>query len=314
VVTPFSYDPSSKVLTITGGAAPNTFSLMQSTTQDAAGVLHTTFTFNLNGSSVSYTDAQLSRVVVSAPGSGNTATLTTSDRYVGNDNQVHETVEEVILGGGAGQLYRVDASGNGSLFLTLSGFTKEYAIMGHADSGLIVGTSGVQNFFVSAGSYAYMTSGAGFYDISGANNVYGFANNSSDVAYHYDGSGASALVMSGIAYSFMLGTDHGQNFFNEAVGFTSSYGIAQHAGQDTAYFYDSPGNDVFVGNTVTSHMYIGNPDGKTYAEFDYTQGFALVFAYSFVGGTDYAYNDDSTGQVVHLTYGVNGNAGWLRPG
>jgi hypothetical protein len=195
----------------------------------------------------------------------------------------------------------VDAAGHGSLFLTLSGFTKEYALMGHADSGLILGTGGLQNFFVSAGGYAYMTSGDGFYDISGSQYVYGFANNASDVAYHYDGSAASALVMSGIAYSFMLGTDKGQSFFNEAVGFTTSYGIAQHPRQDTAYFYDSPGNDVFVGSPPAapsaSYMYIGNATG-TYAEFDYAQGFAAVYAYSFVGGTDYAYVYDPVVNTV----------------
>jgi hypothetical protein len=117
------------------------------------------------------------------------------------------------------------------LFLTLQGFLKQYVFAGHADTGLITGTAGPQNFFVSAGGYAYMTSGDGFYSIGGAKYVYGFAANRADVAYHYDGSGASALVMSGPAYSFMLGTDHGASFFNEAVGFKTNYGIAQHAGQ-----------------------------------------------------------------------------------
>ena len=47
--------------------------------------------------------------------------------------------------------------------------------------------------------------------------------------------------MSGTAFSFMLGTDNGQPFFNEAVGFPKNYGIAQHAG-DLAIYFDSPGN------------------------------------------------------------------------
>jgi hypothetical protein len=301
----FAYDPTSRVLTITGGTAPNQFMFAQATTVDGAGNLHTTFTFTLNGAAVTLPDTGLSRVNVTASGSGNTATLNTGDTYTGTDGQAHETQEEVILGGGAGQLYRIAAGGNGSPFLTLSGFTQEYALMGHADSGLILATAGVQNFFVSAGSYAYMTSGSGFYDISGAQYVYGFANNANDVAYHYDGSGASALVMSGTAYSFMLGTDKGASFFNEAVGFKTNYGIAQHPSQDTAIFYDSPMSDVFVGSPPAaphaSYLYSDNPQGS-YAEFDYAQGFALVDAYSFEGGTDYAYVYDPAVNAVVMGF------------
>jgi hypothetical protein len=43
-------------------------------------------------------------------------------------------------------------------------------------------------------------------------------------------------VVSGTAYSFMLGTDKGASFFNEAAGFQPNYGIAQRPGQDTAIF------------------------------------------------------------------------------
>jgi hypothetical protein len=266
------YDASSKTLTGTG----TNFQYSQATSADATG-LHTTFTFILDGQTKTLTDAQVTSVVITGTGTGSVASLNTSDTYRGTDGQTHETQEEVILGGRAAQLYRVNAAGNGTLFLTLSGFAKEYATMGRADNGLVTGTTGPQNTLVSAGGYAYMTSGNDFYDISGAKYVYGVAVNSYDVAYHYDGSGPSALVISGIAYSFMLGTDHGQSFFNEAVGFQTNYGIAQHAGQDTAIFYDSPLNDVFVGNTNTSYMYADNADGS-YAEFDYTQGFALVYA------------------------------------
>jgi hypothetical protein len=122
----------------------------------------------------------------------------------------------------------------------------------------------------------------------GAGYVYGYAAGSIDYAYHYDGSRPSALVVSGTAYSFMTGTDKGQSFFNEAVGFQTNYGIAQHPGQDTAIFYDSPRDDVFAEYTDHSFMYSTNTDGS-YAEFDYAQGFAMDYAFSFVGGTDYAY-------------------------
>jgi hypothetical protein len=305
------YDAAAKTLTITGGAATNTFTYQQATTQDAAGNLHTTFTITLNGNNASYPDTTLTQVVVSASGSGNTANISTNDTYTGNDGKRHETVEEAIIGaGGTGTLYRTDAAGNQSVFMTLSGFTHEYDYAGSADPGLIIGTAGTQNFFVSAGAYAYMNSGSAFYFIGGAKYVYGFSANTYDVAYHYDGSGASALVISGVAYSFMVGTDKGASFFNEAVGFQTNYGIAQHPGQDTAYFYDSPLNDVFVGHTGASYMYSDNSSGQ-YVEFDYTQGFALVYAYSFVGGTDDAYvYDTAVNQVA--PYDPVHKTGWHR--
>src|SRR5205807_3118541 len=121
----------------------------------------------------------------------------------------HETLEEPILGIGGGQLWKYDSSGAGNLFLQMGGFQKVYETAGPTDLGLISATGGLQNFFVSAGGYAYMTSGPALYVISGAHYVYAYANNASDVAYHYDGTEASALVMSGTAYSLMLGSDHG---------------------------------------------------------------------------------------------------------
>ena len=51
----------------------------------------------------------------------------------------------------ANLINRTDASGNQVLFLTLAGFTKVYDYAGKADAGLIIGTTGPQNFFVSAG-------------------------------------------------------------------------------------------------------------------------------------------------------------------
>ena len=270
-------DGSGNTLTLSG----TTLGFTQSTTADASGT-HTTSTVNIDGSSQSISDTLFSTVVVNGTG---VAMLLTNDTYLGTDGQMHETAETVTMGNGAGMVQSTD------FLLQFNGFSTVYAVVGHADAGLINGTTGMQNVFVSAGSYSYMTSGSAFYYITGAKYVYGYSTGAGDMAYHYDGSGPSALVMSGTAYSFMLGTDNGQSFFNEAVGFTFNEGIAQHAGQDTAYFYDSPGIDVFAGATSASYMYSDNPDGSL-AEYDLAQGFAQVYAYSFVGGTDYAYNYD----------------------
>jgi hypothetical protein len=299
----FAYDSASKTLTITGTASPTSFTFSQSSWMDGSGTLHTTYTFTLNGATASYADTALSHVsVTGAPGSANSALLLTNDSYTGADGLAHETAEAVILGsGGAGELNKVDAQGNSVPLLTLSGFTNDSASMGPADTALIVATTAVQNFFVSAGSYAYMNAGTAFYGITGAKYVYALAVNTSDVAYHYDGSGPSALVVSGTAYSFMQGTDKGASFFNEAVAFKTNYGIAQHAGQDTAIFYDSPLNDVFVGNHATSYLYSDDAQNH-YVEFDYAQGFALVEAFSFVGGTDYAYVYDPAVNAVVMGF------------
>jgi hypothetical protein len=288
-----TYDPASQTLTI----AASSFGYSQRTTQDAAG-LHTTFTFTVNGAPLSLPDMAVAHVIVTGPGNGS-ASLVTNDTYTGTDNMAHETAEQVVLGGSAGQLYRA-----GVLFAQLSGFSTIAAVMGQADYGTILGTAGVQNTFVSAGGYAYMDSGTAIYSITGAQYVYGRAANTYDTAYHYDGSGASFLQISGTAYSFMLGTDNGQKFFNEAVNFQTNDGIARHSGQDSASFYDSPNNDVFVGHTTTSYLYADNPSGNL-VEYDQALGFALVDAYSFVGGTDYAYVYDPV--VNHVSGFLAGN-------
>jgi hypothetical protein len=85
----------------------------------------------------------------------------------------------------------------------------------------------------------------------------------------------------------MTGTNNGRTFYNQADGFTSNYGIAQHAGQ-RATFFDSPQLDVFVGNTSSSSLSSDNGQGNL-AIFNEAQGFAQVEAFSFVGGTDDAY-------------------------
>src|SRR5205085_8807843 len=127
-------------------------------------------------------------------------------------------------------------------------------ILGLADTALMFDHPG-RNVFVSAGHYAYMYGPNYFHYVTGPKYVYAYSLNSDDdFAYHYDGSGPSVYVVSGSAYSFMLGTDQGQSFFNEAVGFNTTHGLAQHPSQDVAYFYDSAISDVFVGYSLYSYL------------------------------------------------------------
>jgi hypothetical protein len=287
-VQEFVYDASTQTLTV---RATN-FVFSQGTTADVSGSLQSTYNLAVDGTTAeSFTSAMVAHILVNGASASNTATLYTGDTYVGNDGQVHETVEFISLGNGMGGVTKYNSAGQASSFMQLANFGTSYAYAGAADGGVLQGSASSSNTFVSAGVYSYMTSAGEFHLINGAGYVYGYSGGrTDDLAYHYDGSGASTLVFAGADYSYMTGTDQGRSFVNFAVGFTHTAGVAQHSGE-TAYFYDSPRNDVFLGTTGYSYMYSANPDG-TLAEFDYASGFDQVFANASAGGTDFAYNND----------------------
>jgi parallel beta-helix repeat protein len=288
-VQEFVYDASTRTLSVRA----TSFVFTQATSSDASGNLSSIYNLGVDGTTPeSFTSAMVAQILVTGASANNTATLYTGDTYIGNDGRVHETVEFISLGRGIGGVTKYNSAGQPSSFMQLANFGTSYAYAGPADGGAIQGSPSSRNTFVSAGVYSYMTSAGEFHLISGAGYVYGYSGGrTDDVAYHYDGSGASTLVLVGTDYSYMVGTDQGRSFTNFGVGFTHTTGIAQHSGQ-TAYFYDnSPRNDVFLGTTGYSYMYSANPDG-TFSEFDYATGFAQVFANASVGGTDYAYNND----------------------
>jgi hypothetical protein len=300
----FSYNASTKVLTITGSAAVNSFTFAQASSVDAAGTLHTTYYFTLNGVSASYPDSALSQVIViGAAGSANTAIVITSDIYTGADGKQHETAESIQSGPGGGTVFKSDSIGNVSVFLQLSGFQSSYTYAGRADSALLQGTVGVgiENVFVTAGTYAYefQAGGSEFHLISGAAAVYGYAVNLTDQDWQYDTAGSlDAFVASGNAYNYMSGSDtSGSTFFNIAVGFHVAYGISTH-GNAIAYLIDSPGNDVFVGDATVSYLSGSDNAGSV---FNVAEGFIQINAESFVGGldtTDYAYNHDPSHNII----------------
>jgi hypothetical protein len=150
--------------------------------------------------------------------------------------------------------------------------------------------------FVTAGNYSYVTANGEFHLVSGGQAIYGFATNASDQVYHYDaGAAQTTFVASGNSYSYMSGTENGTPFFNVAMGFDTVYAYATPGNRDVAYFYDTPANDTFVGTATYSYM-SGNPNGHPY--FDEAQNFGIVFAESFVGGLDFAYNYDTAVNVV----------------
>ncbi len=296
--TAVTFDNATQTLTVTG----NTVSISQATTADAFG-LHSTYTFTVDGQMYTVPGAGLSGVNVAGTGASPRLTVYTNDTYVGTDGLAHETQEEFILGyvnghTDGGQLLKFNAAGVAGAFMSFANFQQIVAVTGHADLGIIEGTPNLLNVFVgNANLGAYMNTGsgpsAGLFEIEGAGYVYGYAANTFDQAYEYDSAAAGdTYVTSGTSYSFMIGAVNGVSFFNEGVGFRYNYGIANHPG-DLAIFYDSPGNDGFVGNTTNSYMYADDATGTNLVEYDSASGFTTVDAYSFVGGSDFAFNHDT---------------------
>jgi hypothetical protein len=200
-------------------------------------------------------------------------------------------------------------------FMFLNNFRNTYTYLTHVtntlppaqaantDSAQLTDSTTGSDRFVTAGTYAYMTDDPNnptyLQFVSGASNVYGYsANPGHDSTTHYDSAGSvDAFVSSGSAYSYLSGSDANNHaFFNEAVGFTMNYAVATH-GNAVAYLIDSPRNDVFAGQTSYSYLYNDNMDGSL-ALFNEAQGFQKVYAQSFNGGTDFAYNYDANRNVL----------------
>ena len=310
----FSYNPATQTLSIAGTQPQNTFAFSEASSVDATGTLHTTFAFTLNGNTMSYASTALKSVAVTATGSDNTAILITNDTYIGANGQTDETPVTISLGSltnaGVGSISLFpnnDVSQTSYTFLTLSNYPTSYAYVGRSDpTAELHGTIGEQyNGFVTAGNYSYMGGPGLFHLAQGASSVYGYsAGQPTDFAYHYSANAGSAYVVSGTAFSYMSCTDQNpnagnatQSFFNVAAGFQTNTGVSNHPGQDYAYIIDSPMNDTFVGGTAYSYMYSTNSAGS-FTEFDAAFGFALVYAESFVGGTDTAINNDPSKNIL----------------
>ena len=301
--TPATFDLNGTVLTVNGTTGDDHFQFAQVTTTDNNIFFTTNYTFTLNGQSQTYTNNRRSefgpvyavtQVIVNGNGGNDTGVLITNDTHVDVNGFTRETSEQAFLGrgfitqsGGGYSLY-LDDPGVAGPFLSFKDFQNTYAYMGRADSGELRGDGSVANILVTAGSYCYLTGGGDFHLISGAPSVIGLRTGANDQAWNYDVAGSlDAFVASGNAFSYMSGTDaNGNSFFNEAVGYNVSYGIATH-GNAIAYLIDSPGNDVFVGCATYSYLSGNDELGGV---FNVAEGFGTVYGQSFVGGADYAYN------------------------
>jgi hypothetical protein len=314
VPSAFSYDATTQTLTITGTPSNDLFQYNQSTTAVNALGGVTFYTFTMNGETQQYggeLTPHIAQVIVNGNGGADTATLTINDGYqLPNLPQTFYNTSVMILGPGGGRLQHDLNPGDNHtpqptdfMFLNQFRTTYTYLTNGNKDSAQLTDSTTGSDRFVTAGTYAYMTDNPNnptyFQFVSGASNVYGYSTNPGhDSTTHYDAAGSvDAFVSSGSAYSYLSGSDANNHaFFNEAVGFTVNYAVATH-GNAIAYLIDSPRNDVFVGHTAYSYLYSDNADGSL-ALFNLAQGFQKVYAQSFVGGTDFAYNFDVNENVL----------------
>jgi hypothetical protein len=325
VPSAFSYDANTQTLTITGTPGNDQFQYDQSSAAVYAEGVFTFYTFTMNGETQMYrTDRgdQIAQVIVDGNGGTDTATLTIREAYfLPNLPNPSTNTSVMILGRDGGRLqHDLNSSVNNYTphptdFMFLNQFRFTYTYLNNAtntvppsdgvnrDSAQLTDSTTGSDRFVSAGTYAYTTDNPNqptyLQLVSGAANVYGYsANPGHDSATHYDSAGSvDAFVSSGSAYSYLSGSDANNHaFFNEAVGFTVNYAVATH-GNAVAYLIDSPRNDVFAGQTSYSYLYSDKADGSL-ALFNLAQGFQKVYAQSFNGGTDFAYNYDANRNVL----------------
>ena len=290
-VSYFSYDSSSQTLSINGTSGPDLLTFTTGSV-DPGFFIATNLYFTMNGETQTYQSAPdgtgtISSVVINGNGGADVVAAYTNDSFHApfNGGIVYDNATAVLGDDG------------GTISLSTSPITLKFSNWRYIDSYLgphgtatLVDAAGF-NTFASYGSYSYLyryTAGNSSF-VWGAGSVKALSSNGSyDTSVQYDGSGPSTYIVYGTGYAGMAGTDQGLSFNNSAQGhWVVNVAIAQHAG-NVAYFYDSPGNDVFVGFSLYSYMYSDNPDGSL-AEYDAAAGFASVVAGSIQGGVDYSY-------------------------
>ena len=283
---PATFNLSGTSLTINGTPGADWFTFTESTVY-SGGSLITTYTFTMDDQTATYTNSQVTQVFMLGMGGNDSAAITLNDTYtIPNFSGAPQTLlYNVQTGYGGGTVF--NASGNA--FINFVGINNTYEFLAAGDKATMYTTpSNTPSTLFMIGGYSYTVGNGEFHYVSGASDVYGIPNNPNDIVYHYDAPGYNAYVADGNVYSYMYGVDNGQMYFNDAVGFNFQYAAATRGTGDTAVFYDSPGSDVFVAQAGYVYQY-GYPYGPNSYYFDSAYGFAGVSAYSFMGGTDFAY-------------------------
>jgi hypothetical protein len=322
----FSYDSMTQALTITGSTtSTNQFSYDQRAVNDPVQGTYYRVTFTMNGETQQYVAGNggdvivpgfstVSHVTAFGNGAGDTAILTVNDAFDNGSGQLTYLTGGVVLGPRGGELLNQANGTNGPPvdFMDLNNFPTTYIYFtnGLRDTAQLLDSPNADDLFVSVGNFAYMKNGlnnssAYFNLVSGAASVYSYSSNATDQAYHYVPTSflPVSFVSSGSAYSYTSGTDDGyRSFFDVAVGFKFNYGIASGT-TAIAYIIDSPGDDVFSGNAdyfgslSSSYLYSTDSAGDL-TLFNEAVGFNTVYAQSFVGGTDFAYNNAPSHNIL----------------
>jgi hypothetical protein len=182
-----------------------------------------------------------------------------------------------------------------------------------SDQAYVYGTAG-NDTYIGTPFYAYLTGSVNgqtyFSEVINYRAMYAFGQGGSDVAHEYDSSG-NDLYISTPTYAYLIGGSGSTAFFNEVVGFATVNAHATQGGKDSAYLYDSSGNDTFTSFAAYSSMSAAGTQSFAY-------GFNLAVGESLAGSDTATLNDGSgnnnffgsphIAQMARLSAGNNGMA------
>ena len=245
----------------------------------------------------------------------------------------------LFLGNGTGASATLTGSASGNTALLYANGTGQ---LNNSTAGYAVSVDGMASmhanghegdtvkFFDSPGNdvyYAYAEYGttnepsSGMYGSGFSNSATGFGTNvgyatngGSDTDYFYDSTGNDVYYAyadynnTGKPSSGMYGSYGTFGAYSDSAnGFATNIGYSQNGGSDTAYLFDSPGNDVYY--AYAAYGTTGKPSSGMYGSYgtfgaysDSASGFATNIGYSQNGGSDTAYFIDSTNTATYYAY------------
>ena len=191
----------------------------------------------------------------------------------------------LFLGNGTGAAATLTASASGNSALLYANGTGQ---LNNSTAGYAVSVDGMASMHANG----HEGDTVKFYDSPGNDTYYAYA----------DSGGAPSSGMYGSGYS------------NSAAGFGTNDGYAINGGSDTAYFYDSTGNDTYY--AYADYNNTGKPSSGMYGSYgtfgaysDAANGFATTVASATNGGSDTAYLYGSPGNDTYYAYADYGTSG-----
>jgi hypothetical protein len=259
-------------------AGSNTFASNQSTS-------------TLSGTGYAYTVGNFRYVLAYATsGSNDTASLDDNDTSGNNIFESHQAYS-VFYGptfynqvSGFTQIAATTTSSADLAFLYDS--TGDSRFYGQRDNSVLANTDAGSGYSIQVNQFAHV----------GANDV-ATAGAPADSAYLYDSANGQDRFYGHEFKSYLANADAGTSFYYEANSFAHVF-VPKGTANDTAYLYDSPGNDTFDAYPDHSILY-----GSDY--YTRLDQFGTVYAYSS-GGNDVANLFASTGNDTFNGFVNNG--------